>query len=44
MMMRGGEKQNSVTKTLVMLDSFREDAKTREEFLSLLNLPALRGR
>ena len=44
MMMRGVEKQNSVTKTSVMLDSFREDAKTREEFLSLLNLPALRGR
>ena len=44
MMMRGEEKQNSVTKTSVMLDSFREDAKTREEFLSLLNLPALRGR
>ena len=44
MMMRGGEKQNSVTKTSVMLDSFREDAKKREEFLSLLNLPALRGR
>lgn len=44
MMMRGVEKQNSVTKTSAMLASFREDAKTREEFLSLLNLPALRGR
>ena len=44
MMMRGGEKQNFVTKTSVILDSVREDAKTREEFLSLLNLPALRGR
>ena len=44
MMMRGIEKQNSVTKTSAMLGSFREDAKTREEFLSLLNLPALRGR
>ena len=44
MMMRGVEKQNSVTKTSAMLGSFREDAKTREEFLSLLNLPALRGR
>ncbi len=44
MMMRGVEKQNSVTKTSAMLGSFREDAETREEFLSLLNLPALRGR
>ena len=44
MMMRGVEKQNSVTKTSAMLGSFREDAKTREEFLWLLNLPALRGR
>ena len=44
MMLRGAEKQNSVTKTSAMLGSFREDAKTREEFLSLLNLPALRGR
>ena len=44
MMMRGVEKQNSVTKTSAMLGSFHEDAKTREEFLSLLNLPALRGR
>ena len=44
MMMRGGEKQNSVTKTSAMLDSYREDAKTRVDFLSLLNLPALRGR
>ena len=44
MMMRGVEKQNSVTKTSAMLGSFREDAKTREEFLSLLNLPAPRGR
>ena len=44
MMMRGVEKQNSITKTSAMLGSFREDAKTREEFLSLLNLPALRGR
>ena len=44
MMMRGVEKQNSVTKTSAMLGSFRGDAKTREEFLSLLNLPALRGR
>ena len=44
MMMRGVEKQNSVTKTSAMLGSFREGAKTREEFLSLLNLPALSSR
>ena len=43
-MIRGVEKQNSVTKTSAMLGSFREDAMTREKFLSLLNLPALRGR
>ena len=44
MMMLGVEKQNSLTKTSPMRGSFREDAATREEFLSLLNLPALRGR
>ena len=44
MVTRGVEKQISVTKTSAMLGSFRKDAKTREEFLSLLNLPALRGR
>lgn len=38
MMMRGVEKQNSVTKTSTMLGTFQEDARTREEFLSLLNL------
>ena len=38
MMMRGVEKQNSVMKTSSMLGSFRSDPKTREEFLSLLQL------
>lgn len=39
MMMRGVEKQNSQMKTSAMLGSFREDQKTRDEFLSLLQLP-----
>ena len=38
MMMRGVEKQNSVMKTSSMLGSFRDDQKTREEFLALLQL------
>jgi len=38
MMMRGVEKQNSLMKTSAMLGSFRKDEKTREEFLSLLQL------
>lgn len=38
MMMRGVEKQNSITKTSTMLGAFREDARTRDEFLSLLKL------
>ena len=38
MMMRGVEKQNSITKTSTMLGCFREDARTRKEFLSLLQL------
>lgn len=38
MMMRGVEKQNSVMKTSSMLGSFREEQKTREEFLGLLAL------
>jgi len=42
MMMRGVEKQNSVTKTSTMLGSFRDDARTRKEFLSLLQLQRLR--
>jgi GTP cyclohydrolase I len=36
MMMRGVEKQNSVMTTSVMLGSFREDSRTRGEFLSLV--------
>lgn len=38
MMMRGVEKQNSMMKTSAMLGSFRSDQKTRDEFLSLLQL------
>lgn len=38
MMMRGVEKQNSVMKTSAMLGCFRTSQKTREEFLSLLQL------
>lgn len=37
MMMRGVEKQNSVMTTSVMLGTFREDRRTRGEFLSLVN-------
>ncbi len=36
MMMRGVEKQNSVMITSCLLGSFKEDARTRSEFLSLL--------
>jgi GTP cyclohydrolase I len=36
MMMRGVEKQNSVATTSAMLGVFREDVKTRNEFLTLL--------
>lgn len=36
MMMRGVEKQNSVMKTSCLLGVFKEDARTRGEFLSLL--------
>lgn len=38
MMMRGVEKQNSKTITSAMLGSFRDDAKTRDEFLRLAQL------
>lgn len=38
MMMRGVEKQSSYTITSSMIGSFREDEKTRKEFLSLLSL------
>ncbi|HSW93646.1 MAG TPA: GTP cyclohydrolase I FolE [Gammaproteobacteria bacterium] len=37
MMMRGVEKQNSEMTTSVMLGTFREDRRTRAEFLSLVN-------
>src|SRR5205814_10437256 len=36
MMMRVVEKQNSLMKTSCLLGSFKEDARTRSEFLSLL--------
>ena len=38
MMMRGGETQNSLMKTSAMLGTFRTEQKTRDEFLSLLQL------
>jgi GTP cyclohydrolase I len=38
MMMRGVEKQNSLMKTSAMLGSFRSEQKTRDEFLSLLQM------
>lgn len=37
MMMRGVEKQNSFTITSSMLGSFRDDPKTRNEFLNLIS-------
>ena len=37
MMMRGVEKQNSVMTTSVMLGSFRTEASTRSEFLTLVS-------
>jgi GTP cyclohydrolase I len=37
MMMRGVEKQNSVMTTSCLLGTFKEDARTRSEFLSLLD-------
>ena len=37
MMMRGVEKQNSIMKTSCLLGSFKQDARTRSEFLSLLS-------
>ena len=36
MMMSGVEKQNSLMKTSCLLGSFKEDARTRSEFLALL--------
>jgi GTP cyclohydrolase I len=40
MMMRGVEKQNSKTITSALLGSFRDDAKTRDEFLRLAYTPS----
>ncbi|HUI66577.1 MAG TPA: GTP cyclohydrolase I FolE [Bacteroidota bacterium] len=37
MMMRGVEKQNSVATTSAMLGTFRDDVKTRQEFLNLIS-------
>jgi len=39
MMMRGVEKQNSRTVTSTMLGTFKDDPKTRTEFLNLLQRP-----
>ena len=39
MMMRGVEKQNSKTITSALRGTFRTDAKTRDEFLSLAHTP-----
>jgi GTP cyclohydrolase IA len=41
MSMRGVEKQNSVAVTSAMLGVFREDARTRSEFLELIKKPSL---
>ena len=37
MMMRGVEKQNSKTVTSALRGAFRDDAKTRDEFLRLVH-------
>jgi GTP cyclohydrolase I len=37
MMMRGVQKQNAIATTSAMLGIFREDVKTRQEFLSLID-------
>ena len=37
MMMRGVQKQNSSTISSMMLGTFREDSRTREEFLNLIS-------
>ena len=42
MMMRGVEKQHSATITSAMLGVFRDNPKTREEFLSLVSAGGLR--
>jgi GTP cyclohydrolase IA len=43
MMMRGVEKQNSRTITSALRGGFRDDAKTREEFLHLAYARASAG-
>jgi GTP cyclohydrolase I len=44
MSMRGVEKQNSVAVTSAMLDVFRDDARTRQEFLELIRRPDMADR
>ena len=44
MSMRGVEKQNSVAVTSAMLGVFREDARTRMEFLELIKRPEMASR
>ena len=44
MSMRGVEKQNSVAATSAMLGVFREDARTRMEFLELIRRPEMNSR
>jgi GTP cyclohydrolase IA len=44
MSMRGVEKQNSIATTSAMLGVFREDARTRMEFLELIKRPELINR
>jgi GTP cyclohydrolase I len=39
MLMRGVQKQNSTAVTSAMLGSFRQDARTRSEFLNLIRRP-----
>ncbi len=41
MAMRGVEKQNSLTTTSAMLGTFRDNARTRHEFLELIRRPGL---
>src|SRR5215203_1507602 len=44
MSMRGVQKQNSVAVTSAMLGVFRDDARTRSEFLELIKKPGLTDR
>jgi GTP cyclohydrolase IA len=43
MMMRGVEKQNSVAVTSCMLGAFRDQQRTRDEFLALIRRPSKTG-